>query len=83
MRALLAPWASSRMYAEYTYLMLAFPLGLAYFVFMVSGILVGTGLIVVWVGVPMLLGMLWSSRALGRFERSLHRSVVMGSGRRD
>ena len=76
MRALLGPWASSRMYAEFAYLVLAFPLGLAYFVFLVTGVSVGAGLIVVWVGVPMLLGMLLSWRALGRFERLLHRSLL-------
>lgn len=76
MRALFGPWASSRMYAEFAYLVLAFPLGLAYFVFLVTGVSVGAGLIVVWVGVPMLLGMLLSWRALGRFERLLHRSLL-------
>ena len=76
MRALLGPWASSRMYAEFAYLALAFPLGLAYFVFLVTGVSVGAGLIVVWVGVPMLLGMLLSWRALGQFERLLHRSLL-------
>jgi len=76
MRAFFAPWASARTYAQFAYLALAFPLGLAYFVFLVTGISVGMGLTVVWIGVPILLGMLLAWRALGRFERILHRRLL-------
>ncbi len=34
---------------------LAFPLGLFYFVFLVTGLSLGVGLVVVWVGIPILL----------------------------
>ncbi len=76
MRAFFSPWVSSRTYAQLAYLALAFPLGLAYFVFLVSGISVGSSLLVVWVGVPILLGLLLSWLALGRFERLLHRRLL-------
>ena len=64
------------MYAQFAYLLAAFPLGVAYFVFLVTGISVGGGLVVVWVGVPILLGMLLAWRELGRFERLLHRHLL-------
>ncbi len=76
MRAFFAPWGSARTYAQLAYLALAFPLGLAYFVFLVTGISVGVGLAVVWVGVPILLGMLLAWRALGGFERFLHHRLL-------
>jgi signal transduction histidine kinase len=76
MRAFFGPWASRRTYEEFAYLLLAFPLGLAYFVFLVTGISVGAGLVVVWIGVPILLGMLLGWRELGRFERFLHRHLL-------
>ena len=76
MRAFFAPWASRQTYAEFAYLLLAFPLGLAYFVFLVTGISVGVGLLVVWVGVPILFAMLLGWRELGRFERVLHRRLL-------
>lgn len=76
MRAFFAPWASRQMYADYLYLLLALPLGLAYFVFLVTGISVGAGLVVVWVGVPILFGMMLAWRELGRFERVLQRGLL-------
>ncbi len=72
----LRPWASARTYTQLAYLALAFPLGLAYFVFLVTGISVGVALVAAWVGVPILLGLLLSWRALGRFERFLHRQLL-------
>ena len=76
MRAFLAPWASRQTYADYLYLLLALPLGLAYFVFLVTGISVGAGLAVVWVGVPILLAMMLAWRELGRFERVLQLGLL-------
>lgn len=76
MRKFFGPWASARTYTQLAYLALAFPLGLAYFVFLVTGISVGVALVAAWVGVPILLGMLLSWRALGRFERFLHRQLL-------
>ena len=41
-------------YVNVFYLLLSFPLGIAYFVFLVTGLSVGFGLVVIWVGVPIL-----------------------------
>ena len=48
---------------------LAFPLGLFYFVFLVTGISVGVGLVVVWVGIPILLVVAGAWWLFGAFER--------------
>lgn len=41
-------------YTNLLYLALAFPLGLAYFIFLMVGLPLGYGLVVVWVGIPIL-----------------------------
>lgn len=49
----------------------AFPLGLFYFVFLVVGLSVGLGLVIIWVGIPILLvvaGAWWLFGALERFQ---------------
>ena len=48
---------------------LAFPFGLFYFVFLVTGISVGVGLVVVWVGIPILLVVAGAWWLFGAFER--------------
>ena len=48
---------------------LAFPLGLFYFVFLVTGLSVGVGLVVVWVGIPILLVVAGAWWLFGAFER--------------
>ena len=58
-------------YINSLYLLLAFPLGIAYFVFLVTGISVGVGLLVIWVGVPILVLVLAGSWLLCEFERVL------------
>ncbi len=52
------------------YLLLAFPLGIAYFVFLVTGISVGASLLF-WVGVPILALVLAGSWAMCEFEHIL------------
>lgn len=73
---LFRPIFQSRTYRHLVYLAVAFPLGLLYFIFLVTGVSVGFGLIVVWVGIPILLGMVLAWRGLGTFERSLHRALL-------
>lgn len=51
------------------YLLLAFPLGLSYFIFMVVGLSLGVGLIVLVVGIPLLTGVFMAAYALGELER--------------
>ena len=53
------------------YLLLSFPLGIAYFVFLVTGISLGFGLLIIWVGVPILGIVLAGSWVLCEFERML------------
>ncbi len=48
---------------------LAFPLGLFYFVFLVTGLSVGVGLVIVWVGIPILLLVAGAWWLFGAFER--------------
>ncbi len=52
-----------------TYLLVSFPVGIASFVFLVTGISVGAGLAIVWVGLPILAATLVGSRWMARFER--------------
>ncbi|WP_135828074.1 sensor domain-containing protein [Halorussus halobius] len=58
-------------YRNLLYLLLAFPLGLAYFVFLSVGISLGVGLAFVVVGIPILLAVLVIATGLGRVEREL------------
>ncbi len=74
--AFFRPIFQARTYRHAVYLALAFPLGLAYFVFLVTGISVGFGLLVVWVGLPILLAMILAWRGIGTFERGLHRGLL-------
>jgi hypothetical protein len=48
---------------------LAFPLGLFYFVFLVTGLSLGVGLVVIWVGIPILLVVAGAWWLFGAFER--------------
>jgi len=56
-------------YLNLLYLLAAFPLGVFYFVFVVTGLAAGISLSILWVGIPLLLlaGAGW--RALAGFER--------------
>lgn len=73
---LIRPIFQARTYRHLIYLALAFPLGLIYFIFLVTGISLGLGLVVIWVGVPILFGMLLAWRGIGTFERGLHRGLL-------
>lgn len=58
-------------YLNSLYLLLAFPLGLFYFVFLVTGLSVGIGLVIVWVGVLILAGVFAAWYGMAAFERWL------------
>jgi len=60
---------SGQAYRNLIYLLAAFPLGVIYFVFLVSGLSLGISFSIVWVGIPLLLvvGLGWG--VLARFER--------------
>ncbi len=57
---------------------LAFPLGLFYFVFLVTGLSVGLGLVIIWVGIPILLVVAGAWWLFGAFERFQAR-VLLGA----
>ena len=44
----------SRTYLNFLYLLLAFPLGLTYFIVLVTGLSLGLSLIIIWVGLLIL-----------------------------
>ncbi|MFL6231730.1 MAG: sensor domain-containing protein [Thermoanaerobaculia bacterium] len=58
-----------RTYTNLLYLMLAFPLGLAYFIFLIVGLTTGFGLTIVWIGLPLLALTFAGSWAFAAFER--------------
>ena len=58
-----------RSYLNTLYNLLAFPLGLSYFVFLVVGLSLGLGLLIIWIGVVILALVLLVSWALSAFER--------------
>jgi len=58
-------------YLNLVYLLFAFPLGLAYFIFLVTGISLGLGLAITLIGIPILALMTVAWYGLGLFERSL------------
>jgi signal transduction histidine kinase len=74
-----APLWRARTYAAALYLLLALPIGLVAFLLLVIGAALGLGLTVVWVGVPILLGLLAASRAFGAFDRRLANGLL-GAG---
>jgi hypothetical protein len=63
--------ARGQSYLNLIYLLAAFPLGVFYFVFLISGLSTGISLAIIWIGIPILLlvGATWW--LLGRFERSM------------
>lgn len=60
---------SGQAYLNLLYLLVAFPLGLFYFAFLVCGLSAGVSLLIIWVGIPILLlvGVGWWG--LASFER--------------
>jgi putative sensor protein len=59
----------SQTYLNLFYLLVSFPLGIIYFCVLVTGISLGFGLIITWLGIPILLGMMFLWREFARFER--------------
>jgi hypothetical protein len=60
-----------RTYTNLLYLALAFPLGLIYFVLLITGLSVGFGLTIIWVGLPILALVFASSFGMSALERRL------------
>ena len=67
-RALRAPF-ELRTWKETIHLLLNMPIGIATFTIVVTGFALGFGLLITLVGIPILIAMLYVSRAMGWFER--------------
>lgn len=63
-------------YLNILYLLLAFPLGTAYFVFLVTGLSLGFGLIITLLGIPILITVLAASWGLCSFERVITNAML-------
>lgn len=58
-------------YKNIGYLLCSFFLGLFYFVLLVTGICLGIGMLIIWLGVPLLFIVTWLCWQFAAFERSL------------
>jgi hypothetical protein len=70
--------ARPRTWTNLLFNMLAFPLGLFYFVFFVTGLSVGLGLVIIWVGIPILLLVVGAWWLFAAFER-LQAEYLLGA----
>lgn len=61
----------SQTYLNMFYLLISFPLGILYFVFIVTGISLGLGLFITWFGIPILIGTMYIWVNFGHLERKL------------
>jgi hypothetical protein len=61
--------ARPRTWLNLLFQVLAFPLGLFYFIFLVTGLSVGLGLVIIWVGIPILLVVAGAWWLFGACER--------------
>lgn len=75
-REFLAAPFQAQTYKNLLYLALAFPLGLAYFVGLVVGGSLGVGLLITWLGFPILLATLVGATAAAGVEAKLARQLV-------
>jgi hypothetical protein len=68
--------ARSRTWLNLLFHIIAFPLGLFYFIFLVVGLSVGLGLVIVWLGIPILLVVTGAWWLFGAFERLQARALL-------
>ncbi|WP_329197424.1 MULTISPECIES: sensor histidine kinase [unclassified Streptomyces] len=69
---------AGRTWKEFGYLITGFPLALLYFGLTVAGLSIGAGLLVTFLGVPVLAGVLAMGRGFGRVERARVRGLLGG-----
>lgn len=74
-RFLLAPFRKQTL-KNLVYLALAFPLGLGYFVGLTVGGSLGVGLLITWIGLPILAGTLIAATAAASLEATLASTLV-------
>lgn len=68
--------ADGQTYRNLLYLLLAFPLGLVYFILVILGFSLGLGLSVLLVGLAILFGTILALRSIAAFERTLANSLL-------
>ena len=66
----------SQSYLNMLYLLAAFPLGLIYFIFIVTGVSVGLGLFITLLGIPILLGVMYAWIGFAHFERKMSSALL-------
>lgn len=76
LRGIFGPFAWPGTFARLLYLMIGFPLGLAWFVLYVTGFSVGIGLAIISIGVVILLGVLLAVGPLTLLERWLAQRLL-------
>ena len=73
---LFRPILEARTYARILYLLLALPLGVVEFTFLVSAISFGFGTAITLIGIPVLIATMWAWRWLAELERGLFARLV-------
>ena len=58
-------------YRNILYLLASFPLGLCYFIFLITALSIGVSTLIVWIGIPILLLTVGAWWGLAAFERGL------------
>lgn len=66
----------SQTYRDMAYLLLSFPMGLIYFIWMVVGIVLSIGLIPIFIGFPLLLIVMKSFNGIVAYEQALSRHMI-------
>ncbi|MER5730508.1 sensor domain-containing protein [Streptomyces sp. NPDC002138] len=72
---LTAPFAG-RTWREFGYLLIGLPLSVLYFSLALTGVVLGAGLLVTFLGVPVLAGVLAMARSFGHLERGRARTLL-------
>ncbi|AZM90548.1 sensor histidine kinase [Streptomyces sp. W1SF4] len=75
-RAVLRAPVAAQTWREFAYLLVGLPLSTLYFSLAVTGVSIGAGLLVTFVGVPVLAGVLAMCRGFGRVERARVRGML-------
>ncbi|MEU6868580.1 sensor histidine kinase [Streptomyces sp. NPDC046876] len=67
---------AARTWREFGYVLLGLPLALVYFSLAITGVSVGAGLLLTFLGIPVLAGVLLMCRGFGRVERARARALL-------
>jgi serine/threonine protein kinase len=62
--------------ASIVYLLAAMPLGIVYFTLLITGLSVGVGSLIIWIGIPLLAGTFGLGRLFAAFERGCNQRLL-------